>query len=324
MSPEQAQGRADIDARSDIYSLGIVAFELLSGSRPFSGGSLIESLTERLIRDAKPIGSLVAGVPSDIGLAIDRCLQRDPANRWPDAKSLREALLPYDEDFDESLPARLIRVSVIMGAMSVLIFGYATAYSILDPDFQMPFRGIGILIGGGITTTIVATFALLGLRSQGLKAGAIFRKAVQQPRWWRSWYPRAFRRPGDVWSRLPKELRRFRIYRGLMQMSAFGILLPSQLLFRRSPAILLMVWLVQIAFMVLVLVQRHRATQFVRGKTSATAAEASAILTTSTWGVSAWRRSPASNLLDSHEHKRRPSGPTPADEVPASERPTQM
>jgi len=324
MSPEQAQGRTDVDARSDIYSLGIVAFELISGSRPFGGGSMIESLTERLIRDAKPLGSLVAGVPSDIALAVDRCLQRDPAKRWPDAKSLRESLLPYDEDVEESLSARLIRVSVILGALSVIAFGYVTAYSLLNPEFRLPLRGIGILIGGGFSVTFVATFALIGLRSEGLNAGDIFRKALQQPRWWRAWYPRAFRRPGDVWSRLPKELRRFRNSRSLLQIYALGVLLPSQLLFRRSPAVLLTVWLIQIAGMALVLAARHRATRFVRGKTSATAAEASAILTTSTWGVSAWRRPPASNLLDSHQHNRRSKGPTPADELPASERPTQM
>jgi hypothetical protein len=125
-----------------------------------------------------------------------------------------------------------------------------------------------------------------------------------------------------VWSRLPKELRRFRIGRSLLQAYTFTITFPSLLLFRNSSAVLPVVSLLQIVGMALVFVERHRATKFVRAKTTATAAEASAILTTSTWGSSAWRRPPASNLLEAHDC--RPIGTTPASDVPASERTTQL
>jgi hypothetical protein len=101
-------------------------------------------------------------------------------------------------------------------------------------------------------------------------------------------------------------------------------MIPSLLLFSRSSAVMLMVSLVQFAGMVVVFIERYRATKFVRAKTSATAAEASALLTTSTWGVSAWRRPPASILLDGPGHNRRPSDPTMDSNLPASERPTQL
>jgi serine/threonine protein kinase len=323
MSPEQAQGRTDVDARSDIYSLGVVAYEIISGSRPFDGESSMESLAQRLTRDAKSLGSVVSGVPSDIALAVDRCLQRDATKRWSDAKSLREALLPFDEEVEESLSARMLRLSVIFGTVAVLVSGYVTAYSIFNSDFQFPFLGARILLGGGVWMTVIVTFASLGLRSQGLHARDIFRKAFQQPRWWRAWYPRAFRRPGDVWSRLPKELRRFRTCRSLLQIYSAAIMIPLLLVFHSSPVVLPLVLLVQFAGMILVFVSRHRAARFVRAKTTSTAAEASAILTTSTWGASAWRRPPASMLLD-QEHRRRPSGSTPDSGLPASERPTQL
>jgi serine/threonine-protein kinase len=324
MSPEQAQGRTDVDARSDIYSLGVVAYEMISGRRPFGGESLMESLAQRLTRDAKPLGAVVSAVPSDIALAVDRCLQRDATKRWPDAKSLREALLPFDEEVEESLSARMLRLSVIFGVVSVFVSGYITAYSVINPEIHLPVRGTRILLVGAVWVTVIATFASLGLHSQGLHAGDIVRKAFQQPRWWRSWYPRAFRRPGDVWSRLPKELRRFRIYRSLLQTFALMLLVPSLLMFNRSPRVLPVVLLIQFVGVVIVFVERHRAAKFVRTKTAATATEASAILTTSTWGVSAWRRPPGSILLEAPAHNRHPNGSATARELPASERPTQL
>ena len=159
---------------------------MVSGRRPFDAESPMEALTQRLTRDPRPLGSAASEVPPDLALAVDRCLQRDVTKRWPDAKSLREALLPSDEESEDSLSGRLLRTSVTIGLLMVLAFGYVSVYSALNPNFRLPLRGIGLLVGPAVPMVILAFVATIGLRSEGLDGRSILMKAFQQPRRWRS------------------------------------------------------------------------------------------------------------------------------------------
>jgi serine/threonine-protein kinase len=92
MSPEQAAGELDIDGRSDIYSLGVLGYYMLSGELPFDGHTF-ESLAAKHIADAfMPLASLVPSAPAGLVAAIEQCLQKGREMRWRTGRDLADAL----------------------------------------------------------------------------------------------------------------------------------------------------------------------------------------------------------------------------------------
>src|SRR5439155_8375358 len=92
MAPEQAAGDPDIDGRADIYSLGITAYEMLSGTAPFAALGPREMLTARLTLPPPPLSTIRKDVPAGLERLIARCLAIDPADRPQTAMALVEAL----------------------------------------------------------------------------------------------------------------------------------------------------------------------------------------------------------------------------------------
>ena len=92
MAPEQAASDPEIDGRADIYSLGITAYEMLSGAPPFAGLSPREMLTARLTLPPPPLASVRRDVPAGLERLIARCLAIDPDDRPQTAAALVEAL----------------------------------------------------------------------------------------------------------------------------------------------------------------------------------------------------------------------------------------
>jgi tetratricopeptide (TPR) repeat protein/tRNA A-37 threonylcarbamoyl transferase component Bud32 len=92
MSPEQATGERDIDARSDVYALGCVVYEMLAGETPFTGPNARAILSKQLTDSARPVGRLRDGVPPQLDAALARALARAPADRFPGAAAFATAL----------------------------------------------------------------------------------------------------------------------------------------------------------------------------------------------------------------------------------------
>jgi len=97
-SPEQARGD-EVTGQSDVYALGIVLYEMLTGRRPFEGDSAAGVALKRLTDDPEP-PTAHGAVPPGLSAIVMRALERDPVNRFPDAGAFAEALRVWQRDPD--------------------------------------------------------------------------------------------------------------------------------------------------------------------------------------------------------------------------------
>src|SRR5450755_1323577 len=95
MSPEQARGAGEVDPRTDVWSMGVVLYELLSGRKPFLGEQFLEVIHQILSFDPPPLATLRPDLPPKLVAAIDWAMKKDLRERLPSVISLAEALAPF-------------------------------------------------------------------------------------------------------------------------------------------------------------------------------------------------------------------------------------
>src|SRR5438309_348949 len=91
MSPEQAQAK-ELDARSDIFTSGLICYELLTGKMPYHADSVVASLLKRMQERAIPPSDWDASIPQPVSELVSKCLERDPADRWQSAEEILDRI----------------------------------------------------------------------------------------------------------------------------------------------------------------------------------------------------------------------------------------
>ncbi len=150
MSPEQARGEPIVDGRSDLYSLGCVLYEMLTGQPPFTGPTAHAVLARHSQDIPEPVRSRRASVPVEVEEALDRLLEKLPADRYTTAAQFLAAL-PADST-EQTGPRRRARVTlrwsgvaVVLGLLAAAVVARQPAKATLDDSLYvvLPFRHRG-------------------------------------------------------------------------------------------------------------------------------------------------------------------------------------
>ncbi len=137
MAPEQVFGDA-VDARSDIFSLGILVYELITGQRPFGGASLWEAAAA-IMRETPPaLTSLRPDAPSDFERIVTRCLEKQPADRFQTARDLANELRVLEDSLQRGEMPATATVLASLASIAVLPFDNLSG----DPEQEYFADGI--------------------------------------------------------------------------------------------------------------------------------------------------------------------------------------
>ncbi len=162
MAPEQIENPKAVDGRSDVWALGVIFHQFLTGEVPYGGDTMPMVIASVLKNKRKPAHTIVPGLPPEVDQIIERCLQHDPAMRFQSAQELGEAIAALVSDPSSSYVAARMRASPDARAPS------ASGHSSSVPDLMIPDRasgnGPGSAGGLGIAQTQAAASSSSSMR----------------------------------------------------------------------------------------------------------------------------------------------------------------
>lgn len=125
LSPEQARADA-IDGRSDLYALGLILFEMLSGTLPFRGGTPAEMLVQRVVREPPPVTTVKPDIPAFAAQLCSHLLELKPARRFQNADEVLQAIRM--RRVPGSIVRRSRRALTLAGAVTAIVIAAAIAW----------------------------------------------------------------------------------------------------------------------------------------------------------------------------------------------------
>ncbi|WP_394822388.1 serine/threonine-protein kinase [Pendulispora albinea] len=156
MAPEQMRDAKRADPRADIWSLGIILYELLAGAAPFAGETLTEVCASIVTDPPRPLAPGRTDVPAPLEAVVTRCLAKDPAERFQNVAELARALQPFAPEQAFITVPRTARV------LSRGELGSASALATLPRDTRSASQGVLLaLAGAGLLLLVASVVGLL-------------------------------------------------------------------------------------------------------------------------------------------------------------------
>lgn len=237
MSPEQASGERDLDIRSDVYALGAVTYEMLSGHPPYEAPTYQQLLVRQFTSDPTSLSALAPAVDPAVSSVVMRSLARERSDRWSSAGAFASALhlargsMPVVASVGgtshESWVER--RGPLVLG-LGLTMFYLEIAAEVLASAGD---RGAAALVRPALTLLQFGVPLLLAelptrialIRFGGGSWLSALRATLGQPRWWQAWYPRALRHPANIWDRMSTAMKTLRTILWL-DLAAIPFVLP--------------------------------------------------------------------------------------------------